>query len=111
MFVRLQTARRQVDEWDALFTRTRGFKLGYAANELGHHRVVFAPTRGLRRAVDRNRQKRISREAYRQLHGDIVGSYDMVFVIYSDATTTTRERRTDMVRTLGAARLLKRPPR
>ena len=93
------------------FRRIRGLKLGYAPNELGHHRVAFAPTRSLRRAVDRNRQKRISREAYRQLHGDIVGSYDLVFVIYGDATTTTNDRRTDMVRVLGAARLLKRPER
>ena len=92
------------------FTRVRGLKLGYAPNELGHHRVAFAPTGSLRRAVDRNRQKRISREAYRQVHRAIAGSYDLVFVIYGDATTTTRERRDDMVRVLDAARLFKRLP-
>ncbi len=90
------------------FSRTRGLKLGYAANGLGHHRVAFAPTRSLRRAVDRNRQKRISREAYRQFVGRIAGSYDLVFVIYGDATTTTRERRSDMATVLGTARLLQR---
>jgi ribonuclease P protein component len=93
------------------FRRTRGLKLGYASNDLGHHRVAFAPTRSLRRAVDRNRQKRISREAYRQLFGDIAGSYDLVFVIYGDASTTTRDRRTDMVTVLDAAGLLERPKR
>jgi len=93
------------------FRRTRGLKLGYAPNGLGHHRVAFAPTRSLRRAVDRNRQKRISREAYRELVGDIAGSYDLVFVIYGDASTTTRDRRSDMVTVLGAARLLERPKR
>ncbi len=93
------------------FCRTRGLKLGYAPNGLGHHRVAFAPTRSLRRAVDRNRQKRISREAYRALVGDIAGSYDLVFVIYGDATTTTRDRRSDMVTVLGAARLLERRTR
>ena len=91
------------------FRRIRGFKLGYAANDLGHHRVVFAPTRSLRRAVDRNRQKRISREAYRRLHNKILGSYDLVFVIYGDATTTTEERCADMVKVLGAAKLLTMP--
>ena len=93
------------------FTRTKGLKLGYAENDYGYHRVAFAPTRGFGRAVDRNRQKRISREAYRQLQGEIFGAYDLVFVIYSDATNTTSERHNDMVRTLGAARLLKRPKR
>ena len=93
------------------FRRTRGLKLGDAPNGLGHHRVAFAPTRSLRRAVDRNRQKRISREAYRALVGDIAGSYDLVFVIYGDATTTTRDRQSDMVTVLGAARLLERRSR
>lgn len=93
------------------FTRTRGLKLGYRPNGRDGHRVAFAPTRSLRRAVDRNRQKRISREAYRRLYGDIVGSYDLVFVIYGDATTTTRERGDDMVTVLGAARLLRRRAR
>lgn len=93
------------------FCRTRGLKLGYAPNGLGHHRVAFAPTRSLRRAVDRNRQKRISREAYRTIVGGIAGSYDMVFVIYGDATATTRDRRSDMATVLGAARLLERRTR
>lgn len=93
------------------FARVKGLKLGYAPNDLGHHRVAFAPTRSLRRAVDRNRQKRISREAYRQLHRDICGAYDLVFVIYGDATTTTRERRDDMVRVFRTARLLGRGAR
>ena len=90
------------------FTRARGLKLGYRPNGRDGHRVAFAPTRSLRRAVDRNRQKRISREAYRRLYDRIVGSYDLVFVIYGDATTTTRERCDDMVTVLGAARLLQR---
>lgn len=89
------------------FTRTRGLRLGYRPNGRDGHRVAFAPTRSLRRAVDRNRQKRISREAYRRLYDGIVGSYDLVFVIYDDATTTTRERCGDMVKVLGSARLLR----
>lgn len=93
------------------FRRVKGLKLGYAPNELGCHRVAFAPTRNVRRAVDRNRQKRISREAYRQVHHKIAGFYDLVFVIYEDATTTTKERRDDMVRVLRAAQLLDRLPR
>ena len=32
----------------------------------------------------------------------------LVFVIYGDATTTTRDRRSDMAAVLGAARLLQR---
>ena len=93
------------------FTRTRGFKMGYRPNGRDGHRVAFAPTRSLRRAVDRNRQKRISREAYRRLYAGIVGSYDLVFVIYDDASTTTRERCGDMVKVLGSARLLRRRAR
>ena len=61
---------------------TKGFKLLYVENALPWNRVAVCPVRGFRRAVDRNRQKRVCREAYRQLKERIRPGLDLAFVLY-----------------------------
>jgi ribonuclease P protein component len=70
-----------------VFTRaasieTRGFKLLYIENALPWNRIAVCPVRGFRRAVDRNRQKRACREAYRQLKERIRPGLDLAFVLF-----------------------------
>jgi ribonuclease P protein component len=61
---------------------TKGFKLLYVENALPWNRIVVCPVRSFRRAVDRNRQKRACREAYRQLKERIRPGVDLAFVLY-----------------------------
>jgi ribonuclease P protein component len=61
---------------------TKGFKLLYLANALPWNRIAVCPMRSFRTAVDRNRQKRACREAYRQLKESIRPGYDLAFVLY-----------------------------
>ena len=61
---------------------TKGFKLLYIENALPWSRIAVCPVRGFRRAVDRNRQKRACREAYRQLKEQIRPGLDLAFVLY-----------------------------
>jgi ribonuclease P protein component len=73
-----------------VFTRaasceTRGFKLLYIANALPWNRVTVCPVRGFAKAVERNRQKRVCREAYRQLKERVRPGLDLAFVLYPGA--------------------------
>jgi ribonuclease P protein component len=63
-------------------TETRGIKLFYIENSLPWNRIAVCPVRGFRKAVQRNRQKRLCREAYRQLKERIKPGYDLAFVLY-----------------------------
>jgi ribonuclease P protein component len=67
---------------DAASFETKGFKLLYIENALPWNRIAVCPVRSFRRAVDRNRQKRVCREAYRQLKERIRPGLDMAFVLY-----------------------------
>ena len=61
---------------------TKGFKLLYIENALPWNRIAVCPVRGFRRAVDRNRQKRACREAYRHLREHVRPGLDLAFVLY-----------------------------
>lgn len=60
----------------------RGMRLLYAGNSLTFNRVCVIPARGHRRAVDRNRTKRLGKEAFRATKATIVTGYDMVMICY-----------------------------
>ena len=62
----------------------RGIQVYYIENNLDWNRIAVSPVRGFRNAVARNREKRICREAYRQLKHRIKTGYDLAFVLFPD---------------------------
>ncbi|MDR0624411.1 MAG: ribonuclease P protein component [Treponema sp.] len=60
-----------------------GAKLFVLKNSLADNRICFALPRKFGNAVERNRARRISREAYRHIRPRLKGGYDMVLLVYS----------------------------
>lgn len=60
----------------------QGAKLFYLKNGTIQNRVAFALPRGYGNAVQRNRSKRLSREAYRYLKSHLNTGYDLLILIY-----------------------------
>jgi len=60
----------------------KGIRLLYVENSLSWNRIAVCPVRGFRRALDRNRAKRLCREAYRDLKHQVEAGYDIAFVLY-----------------------------
>jgi len=78
--------RRAVKSTDDCFT------LLAAANQLGHPRLGLAVSRKhARRAVARNRIKRVVRESFR-LHQDVLGGMDIVVLARPDTEHKTSEQ-------------------
>jgi ribonuclease P protein component len=67
----------------ATSAETKGIKLYFVENSLPWNRMAVCPVRGFRNAVQRNRHKRLCREAYRQLKERIKPGHDLAFVLYS----------------------------
>jgi len=70
-----------------VFSRKRSFscpgaKLFALGNGLPYNRIAFAFPRKFGNAVGRNRSRRLSREAYRQLRNGLQKGYDLVLLIY-----------------------------
>jgi ribonuclease P protein component len=59
----------------------RGVKLLYRPNGTPANRFAVVIARGCGGAVRRNREKRITREAYRSLKESITPGYDLLFLI------------------------------
>jgi ribonuclease P protein component len=60
----------------------RGIRVYYIHNNLQWNRIAVCPVRGFRNAVQRNREKRVCREAYRRLKHQLRIGYDLAFVLY-----------------------------
>jgi ribonuclease P protein component len=69
----------------AASSETKGLRLLYIENELKWNRMAVCPVRGFRKAVLRNRQKRVCREAYRRVKERIRPGFDLAFVLYPGA--------------------------
>ncbi len=70
----------------------RGAKLFFLPSDLAFNRVAFALPRGYGTAIQRNFAKRISREVYRNLKGELARSYDLLFLFYpGNDTISIRE--------------------
>jgi len=62
--------------------RCRGLKLLYIENNIQWNRIAFSTGKGFKRAVDRNRVKRVCREIYRTVKQQIKRGYDLIFIVY-----------------------------
>ena len=58
-----------------------GLKLLYAGNGTGQSRMAVVVARGCGGAVRRNREKRITREAYRMLKDRVPSGHDLIFLV------------------------------
>jgi ribonuclease P protein component len=57
-------------------------------NSLSHNRICFTFIRGFGNAVERNRARRLGREAYRLLRPRLAGGYDLILLVYPETPGT-----------------------
>lgn len=62
-----------------------GARLFFLRNGDERRRIAFTFARKFGRAVERNRARRLGREAYRHLRAGIKGGYDLVLLVYPAA--------------------------
>jgi ribonuclease P protein component len=67
----------------------QGAKLFVLKNELPHNRICFTFSRGFGTAVERNRARRLGREAYRNLKPRLRCGYDLILLVYPDNAAST----------------------
>ncbi|MDR0289969.1 MAG: ribonuclease P protein component [Treponema sp.] len=60
----------------------RGAKLFMLKNKLPYNRICFTFPRGFGTAVERNRSRRLGREAYRSLKPRLKCGYDLILLVY-----------------------------
>lgn len=77
-----------------------GAKLFFLPNELGFNRIAFPLPRGFGNAVERNRAKRFSREAYRILKAHLNTGFDMLLLVYPNSEKDSFSARCVQFRTL-----------
>ena len=71
---------------------SHGCKLVALANGLEWSRVAVVNARGYRRAVDRNRDRRLFRESYRLAKESFTAGLDLAFVLYPGQYSPVQRR-------------------
>jgi len=66
----------------------QGAKLFVLKNELARNRICFTFSRGFGTAVERNRARRLGREAYRNLKPRLRCGYDLILLVYPESAPT-----------------------
>ncbi|MDR0455380.1 MAG: ribonuclease P protein component [Treponema sp.] len=69
-------------------TGCRGAKLFVLKNNLCRSRICFTFSRGFGTAVERNRARRLGREAYRHLKPRLRCGYDLILLVYPEDSQT-----------------------
>jgi ribonuclease P protein component len=92
---------------DARRVEGGGLKLLYRENGAAGNRFAVVVGRGCGGAVRRNREKRVTREAYRSLKEIVAPGYDLLFLVLRFGESFA-ERRAAMGRLLGRAGLRNR---
>ena len=67
----------------------RGAKLFVLKNDLPYNRICFTFSRGFGNAVNRNRARRLGREAFRLLKPRLSGGYDLILLVYPESDTVS----------------------
>jgi ribonuclease P protein component len=62
----------------------RGAKLFVLQNNLAYNRICFTFSRGFGNAVERNRARRLGREAYRLLRPRLRGGFDLILLVFPE---------------------------
>jgi ribonuclease P protein component len=65
--------------------------LFYLENGLPHNRIVFTFARKFGNAVERNRARRLGREAYRLMKGGFKAGYDLALLVYPAKAGTAKQ--------------------
>lgn len=82
-----------------------GAKLFFKRNALERSRIAFVFSRKFGTAVERNRARRLGREAYRHLRGQMERGWDIVFLVYPDARANFKTRRAQLAALIKRARI------
>jgi ribonuclease P protein component len=78
----------------------QGAKLFVLKNDLPHNRICFTFSRGFGTAVERNRARRLGREAYRNLKPRLRCGYDLILLVYPENVKPSFEGRMDQLQHL-----------
>jgi ribonuclease P protein component len=69
-------------------------------NDLSHNRICFTFSRGFGTAVERNRARRLGREAYRNIKPCLRCGYDLILLVYPGDTSQGFVERSDQLKYL-----------
>jgi ribonuclease P protein component len=81
-------------------------KLFVLKNGLEYNRICFALPRKFGNAVERNRARRLSREAYRHLRPRLRGGYDAVLLVYPEKGPENSRKAANFARRMEQLRFL-----
>ncbi|MDR1466685.1 MAG: ribonuclease P protein component [Treponema sp.] len=95
-FMRDERLKKRVDI-SAVFKKGKcvscqGAKFFILQNRLERNRIAFTFARKFGNAVERNRSRRISREAYRRLKSETRQGFDLVLLVYPVSDISVGER-------------------
>ncbi|MDR2783268.1 MAG: ribonuclease P protein component [Treponema sp.] len=82
-----------------------GAKLFVLKNSVGHNRIAFTFSRKFGNAVERNRCRRVGREAYRHLQRDVKQGFDLALLVYPVGKDTFSDRMEQLRRLFSRADL------
>lgn len=76
---------RRKDDFTSIYKKGRSvgeryIVLFYRKNDLSYNRIAFLASKKVGNSVERNRARRLMKESYRILKGEIREGYDLIFI-------------------------------